>query len=147
MLSTVRIFGQAVGAEVDATRAAYARWMPYHCDCCYCRNVRAQWQKIVREDVRSALASLGIDPEKPGEIVDFGRQDKAGRLCEVEWPFLGTAGENAPGGDPGAPRVNSLVVYPGGIPCGEEFATDSRWSASLLLEGVPWVLDEAEPEP
>jgi hypothetical protein len=145
VLSTVNIFGRAVRTDVDATRRTYATWNPHHCDCCYCRNVRAQWSTILSEDVRSAITSLGADPDKPGEIVDFGPNNKAGRLCEIEWPFIGAAHEKSSGDDPRTPRAKLVSVYSGGIPCGSEFAAESRWSASVMLEHVPWVLEEAEP--
>jgi len=87
-LSTVDLEAFVRSSDVRATRAAYASYVPYVCDCSYCRNFQAQ-SDLVPPEVRSLLERMGIDPMKLSEVCEFGRSDGGGRLYQAECPFPG----------------------------------------------------------
>lgn len=126
-----------------ATRAAYAAFSPEACGCSYCRNFRLQADRIPA-CVRSLLIVMGIDFEKPVEIVDYGADDKGGRLYEIEWPFLHAA--NTASADLARVECDgcTLSVSSGGIPCPEFDAVPGRSSVSLIVPNVPWLLGDPE---
>lgn len=67
--------------DVEATRAYYdAHPQPWvTCDCAGCRNfVKAV--KLLPQAVKEFFSALGLDPEKPGEIMYF-EEAGDGRVC------------------------------------------------------------------
>ncbi len=95
--------------------------------------------------VLDALHAMGIDPAKPGEIIEYGR-GPGGYTYEIEWPFISAA---ATAGDNGAGALQlaegDVSWRPGGVPAPEFDRTQRRWSLSLLLRDVPWTLREPQP--
>jgi hypothetical protein len=135
-----------VHPDVDATKSLYAAFEPYRCDCAYCRNLRLQWTAFVTGAVIPLLKAYGIDPQKPLEIIDFGRVEGGGRTCEIEWPFL----VKLP-----APSITHSILQStdnaeiwlgcGGIPCPTFDVTERRWSLRIMRKHVSWLLNEPEP--
>src|SRR5947208_263577 len=77
-------------SDTESTRSIYARFVPHVCACACCRNYRAHAEPVPPQ-VRSLLVSMGVDPEKPNEILEFGKSKQGGRVYEPEWAFLATA--------------------------------------------------------
>jgi hypothetical protein len=131
--------------DVDATRSTFAQFAPHRCKCAYCRNFRAQWPQWI-VDWSDTLCAMGIDPDKPNEIIDFGKTE-AGRLYQVEWPFLIDLGATALTPPLSYTFQNSEVFFaPGGIPEPSFDSTGRRWSIRVQTSEARWVLDEPEPE-
>jgi hypothetical protein len=57
--------------DVEATAKAYRR-MVEGCTCAYCRNFHAAHAHVPAA-VRQTLRSLGVDPIRPAEIVEYNR--------------------------------------------------------------------------
>jgi len=134
----------ARASDVQATRAAYAGFKPWACDCSYCRNFRLQMNRIP-EQIWLLLQKMGIDAEKPNEIVEYGGCDGGGRLYEIEWPFLAVGDAALVDHYKVECEGCEITVYRGGIPCSVFDAVPRRCSVSIMMSNVPWVL--AEPEP
>jgi hypothetical protein len=132
-------------ADIEATRSLYRQFTPHICDCAYCRNLRAKWRQWVTVETESLLASFGIDPEKPVEIIDFGKTEN-GRLYQVEWAFLIISKDNPPVQTAvSGPDNAEIMLSSGGIPAPCFDDTGRRWSLRIQRTNVPWVLPEPEP--
>jgi hypothetical protein len=125
----------------------YAAFEPYRCDCAYCQNLRLQWAAFVTDGVTSCLDAYGIDPQKPLEIVDFGKVEGGGRTCEIEWPFLVKSPVTSTTRSI-LQTTNSAEIWLacGGIPCPAFDATGRRWSLRIMRKNVTWLLNEPEPQ-
>ena len=111
--------------DVEATSQLYRQFTPHPCQCAYCNNLRAQWPQWIAPWV-DFLRTFGIDPDKPVEIVDFGRAEN-GRLYQVEWAFL--AATDAVVSDPSTCTVGNAEIFffPKGIPASCFDSTGRRW--------------------
>ena len=138
--------------DVETTRAYYdAHPLPWiTCDCAGCRNF-AQAVKNLSRPVREFFDTLGIDPEKPGELDYY--QGTAEMLSGGGWYHLaGTILEGAAG--PG-----EREMFPAGwYEVDESFSVAFRTECFLLPEDfprpcfqmeinhrLPWLLKEKNP--
>ena len=90
-MSTIDLEKFIRASDIAATRTTYNDFYPYVCDCCYCRNFRSQ-SHLIPEQIRLLLQTMGIDYERPNEIVEYGKSKDGGRLYGVEWAFLSAPG-------------------------------------------------------
>ncbi len=76
--------------DVEKTRAFYAGQHRFRgCGCGHCRNFEALGQRFP-EDVAAFLRTLGIDPEKPAEVISLAPKDNAQMLYMVYYHLCGT---------------------------------------------------------
>ena len=74
-MEQVRLGDQIIGYDSVRTRTAYAAMKSLfaeRCGCAYCRNFVAQRSTVYPEKFLQLLDQLGIDPEKEGDIHEFG---------------------------------------------------------------------------
>ena len=138
--------------DVEATRAYYAAhnepWIT--CDCAGCRNF-AQAVKDLPPAVRDFFGVLGLDPEKPGEVMFY--QGTQRTLSGGGWYHLvGQVLE-------GASRPGDCEAFPAGwYELAEGFSVGFQNHCDLLPEDfprpccqmqfnytLPWVLEEKNP--
>jgi hypothetical protein len=136
-----------VQVDIQATAAVYRAFVPHKCDCAYCRNLRLQWSAFLTAPLRELLTSVGIDPDKPIEIVEFGRHENGGRIYSVEWAFLAAPATNA---RPPATFYDTdgseFLVQTGGIPEPSFDSLGNRRSIRITRHNVPWIDPEKEPD-
>jgi hypothetical protein len=133
-------------SDVELTRSFYSQYEPHHCTCAYCRNVQAQWETLLTAELRSILSSLGIDIDKPNEIVDFGHIGN-GRLCHIYWPFIGVSKEIS--SFPDLPPINADIQlrffrWDGKLETPFD-ATGRICGVGGEFKNVPWVIPDKEP--
>ena len=135
-------------SDVAQTRLLYERWTPQVCNCAECRNVSPQLDRLVSPFVVE-LYSMGIDPRKPGETTEHGPGTRGGRVYDLEWPFVGVSETGTSGKlsvDLGEAEVYWYPRDMGGIPERAFDQTGLRWSLSIRINSVPWILPEPQPE-
>ena len=143
-------FGQwRYECDRDATAAAHAQATAggaSTCSCSGCRNFVAVREGVFPAEFRTLLDALGIDPAKDGEVYHVARTGPGLHLYGGWYHFVGalhTTGDFAEIGFgqgffcsmcvASAPPIETLV----GLPVVQlEFRAD----------GIPWVLDEPEPD-
>lgn len=141
-----------LSVDVEATRAYYAAhnepWIT--CDCAGCRNF-ARAVKDLPQAVRDFFDALGLDPEKPGEVMYYQGTEKD--LSGGGWYHLvGTAVE-------GSSRPEDCEALPAGrIDLAEGFSAGFKNQCDLLPDDfprpccqmefehvMPWMLEEPNP--
>ena len=141
-----------LSVDVEATRAYYAAhnepWIT--CDCAGCRNF-ARAVKDLPQAVRDFFDALGLDPEKPGEVMYYQGTEKD--LSGGGWYHLvGTVVE-------GASQPGSCEEFPAGwYELAAGFSVGFKKECDLLPEDfprpccqmefehvMPWVLEEPNP--
>ncbi len=144
--------GYRLLVDVEATRAYYAAhnepWIT--CECDGCRNF-AQAVKDLPQAVKDFFDALGLDPQKPGELMYY--QGTVKDLSGGGWYHLvGTVLE-------GSSRPGDYEVFPAGWhELAEGFSVGFKNECDLLPEDfprpccqmefnhvMPWVLAEANP--
>lgn len=68
----IKVGGNTLDCDVEATIAAFAAYVPRVCDCLGCRNFRAAREAIFAGPILELFSEFGIDPTKPAEIYDLG---------------------------------------------------------------------------
>jgi len=145
-MSIVRYEELLSTSDAQATRDAYANFVPHVCMCATCRNFRPQLARIP-EQVQALIERMGIDLPKPNEIVDYGREN-AGRFCQVEWAYLRDEQFEFAGTATVRECDNwKVIVCDGGIPAKGFDESGRRSSLTFEIHGVPWILDDQEPTP
>lgn len=143
-MSTIDLDKFVRASDIVATRTIYIGFDPYVCGCDYCRNFRAQTD-LIPEQILSLLLLMGIDAERPNEIVEYGKCEQGGRLYGVEWPFVSASDalleEDLEVHFSGC----DISMYSSGIPCDAFDSTSRRFSVRVMFSQVPWVLPEPEP--
>jgi hypothetical protein len=133
-------------SDVELTRSLYRQYEPHRCTCAFCRNVQAQWTTLLTAELRSILLSLGIDLEKPDEIIDFGRVGN-GRLCHILWSFVAIAKDTS--NFPDLPPINAdlqiRLFRDNGKPETPINATGHGCILGVECKNVPWVIPDKEP--
>lgn len=130
--------------DARSTRDAYASHVPSRCDCCYCRNFFAAMPGLFGTEVTAFLLDLGIDPEKPSEVIHYART-ASGHLYEVIYHVFGTRppGQSEPRLElrPGIQLVCSAAPFPHD----PVFDESPHLRIQLLCERVNWVIEHEEP--
>lgn len=141
-----------LSVDVEATRAWYAAhkepWIT--CDCAGCRNF-AKAVKDLPRTVREFFDTLGLDPEKPGELMYYQGTERD--LSGGGWYHLvGTV-------EKGASKPGDCEALPAGwIALAEGFSAGFKNECDLLPDDfprpccqmefehvMPWVLEEPNP--
>ncbi len=147
------VFGTyRLSVDVEATRAYYeAHPLPWiTCECDGCRNFVRAVQDLPPA-VRDFFGALGLDPEKPGEVMFY--QGTARTLSGGGWYHL--AGEVLEG----ASRPGDSEAFPAGwIEIAEGFSAAFQTACDLLPDDfprpcfqmefehvLPWVLEDPNP--
>lgn len=137
-----------VCVDEAATAAAYRLVLPDPCLCCLCENFRAAWGRGMGVDLEPVLRELGVDPERPAEIVHYCRTAPGAHMYTAEWAVL-VAAEGATGRSvrwtPTRAGV-TLDVRDAGVPVPRPLDRPglTRWLL-LTVADVPWVIGHAEP--
>jgi hypothetical protein len=113
------------------------------CGCSYCLNFAAQRSSAYPEEFRSILQRIGIDPEKEGEVYEYGRDGD--RSIYGGWFYF--AGEVAQAGERNS-TLNSFefwFVNARHLPKpSEDFGENV--AAVEFITRLPWTL-ASPPEP
>jgi hypothetical protein len=145
-LTLVRFGIWSVRVDREATRRAYAqcsgRATP--CDCAPCRNFAAAREHIFPDSVVALFRDLGIDPRCPAEVYSQGR-DKNGLHRYGGWFHL--VGEleaeidniESVGEDFMLWLTRHLALVPAAF-------ENSSVVQLEFVAGVPWVIDEPQPD-
>jgi hypothetical protein len=95
----IRIGDQTIRYDRDRTTAVYRtleRGSAEECGCLFCQNFFAQRNLVYPASFRALLDQLGIDPNKEGEVFEYGPVEDGCRLYGGWFYFVGelvTAGE------------------------------------------------------
>jgi len=74
-MDTLYIGDHIIRYDREQTRKAYSAMRggdAERCGCSYCKNFAAQRRTVYPEHFRVLLDQLGIDPEKEGEVYEYG---------------------------------------------------------------------------
>lgn len=137
------VFGDHhIKVDVEATRTWYAAHgeIAGGCDCAYCRNFAAAVGGAPGE-IREFLARLGLDIQRPGEVVECGREENGSHRYTVLYHVAGTLLERGAADIALAPEItggfaSDMGPFLQGFP--EPF-----FQCYLDLH-LPWVLEEAD---
>ena len=151
-LKEFRLGNYRLAVDIEATRAYYEKnkgpWIT--CECAGCRNF-AQAVKDLPEAVKEFFGTLGLDPEKPGELCYYQGTEHA--LSGGGWYHLaGTVLE-------GSSQPGDYAGFPAGwYDLAEGFSVGFKTKCDLLPEDfprpcfqmefnhrMPWVLKEPNP--
>ena len=69
-MQEVKVLGWQLVIDREMTIDSYLRYPEKDCDCCYCQNYR-ETVKFFPTELASLLESLGLNPAKPIEIIEF----------------------------------------------------------------------------
>lgn len=88
MLMERDVFGWKLAVDVEATARAYER-LALDCTCNYCRNFSLAVATLP-EPLLGLLHSLGIDPAKPANATEYGRQPNGLHMYDAFYHAVGT---------------------------------------------------------
>ncbi|MGO9273678.1 MAG: hypothetical protein ACLQOO_26145 [Terriglobia bacterium] len=74
-MEQIQLGDQLIRYDREQTRKTYSAIKgggAERCGCCYCLNFAAQRAMAYPENFRLLLGQLGIDPEKEGEVYEYG---------------------------------------------------------------------------
>ena len=98
-MTEIRIGDQTIRYDRDATAAVYGTLEhgdAERCGCLLCKNFAVQRNLVYPPSFRSLLEQLGIDPNKEGEVFEYGPVDDGCHLYGGWFYLMGemvTAGE------------------------------------------------------
>ena len=148
-MTEARIGGQTIRYDRDATASVYATLKhgdEERCGCVFCKNFAVQRNLIYPASFRGLLEQLGIDPNKEGEVFEYGPVDDG---CQLYGGWFYLVGEIVAAGERNcsAPDCHDDVHH------FEYFFTRSHPRAEALGDGpapaieftthVKWVLPES----
>jgi len=98
-MTEMRIGDQAVRYDREATAAVYGKLehgFAEECGCISCKNFAVQRSLIYPASFRALLEQLGIDPNKEGEVFEYGPVEDG---CHVYGGWFYLVGEMAVAGE------------------------------------------------
>lgn len=131
-----------LSVNVEDTRAWYAAYgeTAGGCDCAYCRNFAAAADGIPRE-AGTFLARLGLDIQKPGEVMEQGREADGRHRYTVQYHVAGTLEEMGETDMELAPGITAWFTVDMG-PFLRDFP-EPFFQCCLDLR-LPWALEEPD---
>ena len=147
-LATISLGDWEFTCDRDATVAAYARAEAGGsdtCTCIWCRNFRLVRDRVYPRAFLVFLDSVGIDPNKDGEIYHNGETEPGLHFYAGWFHFVGSLEKT---GDftmvEMGPRFNVWLCRKG-APELVSLKGLSLVQVEIQATGVPWVLDEGTP--
>jgi len=139
-MTELQVGDQTIRFDREATIVAYGsleHGFAEKCGCLFCKNFAAQRNLVYPASFRALLEQLGIDPNKEGEVFEYGPVEDGCHLYDGWFHFVGeivTWGErncNAPDSDHFEYFFTSIGVdapaFRGGPRLTLEFTTHVKW--------------------
>src|SRR2546423_14111809 len=98
-MTEIQIGDQMVRYDREATAAIYGILLhgdPEECGCIFCKNFAVQRNLVYPASCTALLQQLGIDPNKEGEVFEYGPSEEGDHFYGGWFYFVGqmvTAGE------------------------------------------------------
>ena len=139
----IKLLGWSLDIDPAMTRQAYEH-LAVECDCAYCRNFLAALAQLPQE-VHRTLQTLGVDPAKPAEIVEYTQNPDGTHYSGWWYHLVGQMSADHDGTTDRATSVQLTADTTVTITTKVDLAAPDFPQPILQIEfftDLPWVLDE-----
>ena len=135
-MTEIRIGDQTVLHDREATAAIYEILLhgdPEECGCIFCKNFAVQRNLVYPASFTALLEQLGIDPNKEGEVYEYGPSEDGDHFYGGWFYFVGQWSRRANE----TPTFTTLTISRSGsaptVRMPLRFTADRRWQSNSQL--------------